>query len=74
MGTIKRTLFNKNLGVEEILKCYNTMAASIMLYGEEIRALNKGQERRLEATDICLFRPLEGYILLNNIRNEDILQ
>ena len=50
IGTIERTIFRK-VGMETILKIYNTLVLPTFLYGSENWTLTNLQRRRIEAAE-----------------------
>lgn len=73
IGTIKRTLINK-VDRQTVLKFYKTLAIPTLLYGSETWILTRAQQRRIEAAEMRLLRPLAGFRLQDHKRNEDIRQ
>ncbi|KAJ4434931.1 hypothetical protein ANN_23503 [Periplaneta americana] len=71
IGTIKRTLINK-VDRKTVLKFYKTLAIPTLLYGSETWILTRAQQRRIEAAEMRLLRPLAGFRLQDHKRNEDI--
>jgi hypothetical protein len=68
---VKRTIFKK-VRTETILKLYNTLVFPTFLYGSENWTLTASQRRRLEAAEMKLLRPLEGYALYDHKTNDSI--
>ncbi|KAJ4435911.1 hypothetical protein ANN_18531 [Periplaneta americana] len=73
IGTIKRTLINKVDG-QTVLKFYKALAIPTLLYGSETSILTRAQQRRIEAAEMRLLKPLAGFRLQVHKRNEDIRQ
>lgn len=73
VGTVKRT-FVKKVRANTVLKFYKTMVIPTLVYGSEIWSLTKQQERRMEAAEMKLLRPLAGYTLLDHKPNKYIRQ
>ncbi|KAJ4430825.1 hypothetical protein ANN_19416 [Periplaneta americana] len=73
IGTVKRT-FVKKVRTDTVLKFYRTMIIPTLVYGSDIWNLTKQQERRMEAAEMKLLRPLAGYTLLDHKQNKYIRQ
>jgi hypothetical protein len=71
IGTIKRTIFKK-VRKETILKIYNTLFLPTFLYGSENWTLTALQNRRIEAAEMKLLRPLAGYTPFDHKTNDNI--
>jgi len=71
IGTIKRTIFRK-VGMETILKIYNTLIVPTFLNGSENWTLTASQRRRIEVAEMKLLRPLAGYTLHDHKTNDFI--
>ena len=71
IDSIKRNIF-KEVRTETILKIYNTLLLSILLYESENWTLTALQRRRIEAAEMKLLRPLAGYTLYDNKTNDYI--
>ena len=69
--TIKRTIFRK-VRTETILKIYNTSVLPTFLYGSENWTVTALQRRRIEASEMKLFRPLAGYTLYDHKTNDSV--
>jgi hypothetical protein len=59
--TVKRTIFKKVI-TKTVFKLYNTLILPTFLYGSENWTLRASQ-RRIEAAEMKLLRPLVGYTL-----------
>jgi len=71
IDSIKRNIF-KEVRTETILKIYNTLLLSILLYESENWTLTALQRRRIEAAEMKLLRPLAGYTLYDHKTNDYI--
>ena len=64
----------KKVGIEKVLKLYNTLIVPTFLYGSENWTLTAAQRRRIEAAGIKLLRPVAGYTLYDHKTNNSIRQ
>ena len=70
IGTTEKTIFKK-VRTETVLKLYNTLILPTFLYGSENWTLTASQ-RRIEAAEMKLSRPLAGYTLYDYKTNYSI--
>jgi hypothetical protein len=70
IGTIKRTIFRK-VRKETILKLY-ILVLPTFFYGSENWTLTASQNRRIEAAEMKLLRPLAGHALNDHKTNDSI--
>ena len=71
IATIKRTIFRK-VRMESILKIYNTLVLPTFLYGSANWTLTALENRRIEAAEMKLLRPLAGYTLYGHKTNDSV--
>jgi hypothetical protein len=71
IGTIKITLL-KRVRKETVLKFYKTLAVPVLLYGAENWTSTVPQQKRIEAAEMKLIRPLAGYTLRDHKYNDEI--
>jgi hypothetical protein len=66
-------VYLKQLGLEMLKnKIYNTLDVRILLYGREIWALKKKDEKQLTSFEITFFRRTVGYNLFDYKTNEKL--
>jgi hypothetical protein len=70
IGIIKRTIF-RHARTETVLKVYNTIFLPKFLYGSE-NWTPIASQRRTEAAETRLLRPLAGYTLYDHKANDSI--
>jgi hypothetical protein len=56
------------------MKTYNALAVPALIYGSEIRTLTQQDKSRLKASETKFLRRTAGYTLLDDEKNEDVLQ
>ena len=68
--TISRTLKGKTQLSTQI-KFYKVMAVPVLVYGSENWSLNRSDNRKIEAAEMRILRPMAGHTLLDKKRSSD---